>query len=87
MLVSDLGLPGEDGYSLIRKVREKESRKGGFTPAVALSGYARMEDKARALAAGYQLHLAKPVKVLELRNAVAGLVGRDSGARPAPDDS
>ena len=73
VLVSDLGLPGEDGYSLIRKVREKESREGGFIPAVALSGYARMEDKARALAAGYQLHLAKPVGLLDLTNAVAGL--------------
>jgi len=73
VLVSDLGLPGEDGYSLIRKVREKESREGGFIPAVALSGYARMEDKAQALAAGYQLHLAKPVGLLDLTNAVAGL--------------
>jgi CheY-like chemotaxis protein len=87
VLISDLGLPGEDGYSLIRQVREKESRDGSFIPAVALSGYARMEDKARALAAGYQLHLAKPVRVLDLTNAVAGLAGRDSGARPASDDS
>ncbi len=87
VLVSDLGLPGEDGYSLIKKVREKESREGGFIPAVALSGYARMEDKARALAAGYQLHLAKPVSPLELADAVAGLTGRDGGARPAPDES
>ncbi|HEX6623953.1 MAG TPA: PAS domain S-box protein, partial [Pyrinomonadaceae bacterium] len=65
VLVSDLGLPGEDGYSLIEKVREKESREGGFIPAVALSGYARTEDKAQALAAGYQLHLAKPVGLVE----------------------
>jgi len=87
VLVSDLGLPGEDGYSLIRKVREKETREGGFIPAVALSGYARMEDKAQALAAGYQLHLAKPVGVLDLTNAVAELTGRDGGTRPAPGDS
>ncbi len=87
MLVSDLGLPGEDGYSLIRKVREKESHEGWFIPAVALSGYARTEDKAQALAAGYQLHLAKPVGLLDLTNAVAGLTGRDGGDRVATGDS
>ena len=87
VLVSDLGLPGEDGYSLIRKVREKESREGGFIPAVALSGYARTEDKAQALAAGYQLHLAKPVGLLDLTNAVAKLTGRDGGDRVGTDDS
>jgi CheY-like chemotaxis protein len=86
VLVSDLGLPGEDGYSLIRKVREKESREGMFIPAVALSGYARIEDKAQALAAGYQLHLAKPISPLELTNAVAGLMGRAGGTSPALKD-
>ena len=87
VLVSDLGLPVEDGYSLIEKVREKESREGGFIPAVALSGYARTEDKAQALAAGYQLHLAKPVGLVDLTNAVAGLAGKGRGAGPATGDS
>ena len=87
VLVSDLGLPGEDGYSLIRKVRERESREGMFIPAVALSGYARIEDKAQALAAGYQLHLAKPISPLELTNAVAGLTGRVGGTGPVLKDS
>ena len=72
-LVSDLGLPGEDGYALIRRVREKEAPEGFLLPAIALSGYARVEDRAQALAAGYQMHLAKPVGLLKLTRAVAEL--------------
>lgn len=85
VLVSDLGMPGEDGYSLIRRVRNKESPGDQTLPAVALSGYARAEDKARALAAGYQLHLAKPVSPVDLTDAVAGLAGRITNR--APSDS
>ncbi len=74
VLVSDIGLPGEDGYGLIRHIRTREAERGGFLPAVALTGYARAEDRERALAAGFQAHVAKPVDPLELAAAVAALV-------------
>jgi CheY-like chemotaxis protein len=66
VMLSDLGMPGEDGFSLIRKVRALPGAEGGATPAIALSGYASTEDRKRALAAGFQVHLAKPVNVTEL---------------------
>jgi len=65
-LLSDIGLPGEDGYTLIRKVRELPPERGGATPAIALTAYARPEDRERALTAGYQAHLAKPVNPDEI---------------------
>jgi CheY-like chemotaxis protein len=70
-LVSDLGLPEEDGYALIRQIRQNEAEHGGFLPAVALTGYARAEDRARVLAAGFQAHLAKPVEPVELTAVIA----------------
>jgi CheY-like chemotaxis protein len=76
VMISDIGMPGEDGYELIRKVRALEHGRGGHTPAIALSGYARAEDRARALAAGFQAHLAKPVEPSELTAAVARLTER-----------
>lgn len=66
VLVSDIGLPEEDGYDLIRQVRELSVAAGGDTPAVALTGYARAQDQQAALAAGYQAFLAKPVNLDEL---------------------
>src|SRR5437773_2687572 len=55
-VVSDIGLPGEDGYALIRQIRQYEAEHGGSLPAVALTGFARAEDRARILAAGFQAH-------------------------------
>ena len=62
VLVSDLAMPGEDGYSLIRKVRALEARTGRQTPAVALTSYVRVEDRARALSSGFNMFVPKPVQ-------------------------
>jgi len=70
-LVSDIGLPDEDGYALIRQIRQHEAEHGGFLPAVALTGYARAEDRARILAAGFQAHVPKPVEPVELTALIA----------------
>jgi signal transduction histidine kinase/ActR/RegA family two-component response regulator len=73
VLMSDIGMPGEDGYALIQKVRALPPEGGGRTPAAALTAYARDEDRGRALAAGYQLHIAKPFDPHELLAAVSDL--------------
>jgi CheY-like chemotaxis protein len=75
VLMSDIGIPGEDGYSLIRKVRALSPEQGGKIPAVALTAYAREEDRMRALLAGYQVHVAKPVNPAELIATLSGLAG------------
>lgn len=69
-------MPDEDGYSLIGKVRSLPRDKGGATPAAALTAYARDEDRKRALDAGYQMHIAKPVTSNQLVTLIARLVGR-----------
>jgi PAS domain S-box-containing protein len=74
ILVSDISMPGEDGYSLIRQVRSLHEAQGGRIPAVALTALARKEDRRSALLAGFQMHLAKPVEPNELTTAVANLV-------------
>jgi CheY-like chemotaxis protein len=76
VLVADIGMPGEDGYGLIQKVRALSSERGGSTPALALTAYTREEDRLYAISAGYQTHLAKPITGPELATAVANLVGR-----------
>lgn len=76
VLVSDIGMPEEDGYSLIRKVRLLPPEEGGKIPAAALTAYARSEDRRRAIQEGYQLHLPKPIEPAELATVVASLVGR-----------
>ena len=76
ILVSDIGMPEEDGYDLIRKIRSLPSDKGGKIPAVALTGYARAEERTQALLAGFQLHISKPVNSEELVAAVVNLAGR-----------
>ena len=76
VMVCDIGMPGEDGYSLIRKVRAAEAGRDEQTPALALTGYARSEDRVQALSAGYQMHMAKPIDPLELTAAVATLSKR-----------
>ncbi len=80
VMVSDIGMPGEDGYSLIRKVRGLTGGGVKAVPAVALTAYARMEDRTRAIFAGFQSHVAKPVDPEELLMVVAALAGRTGGA-------
>jgi PAS domain S-box-containing protein len=81
VLVSDIEMPGEDGYTFIRRVRALAPMEGGKIPAVALTGYGRPEDRIRALSAGYNMHVPKPVDPAELGVIVASLAGRSS----APD--
>ncbi len=76
VLVSDIVMPEEDGYSLIRRIRALDAERGGRIPALALTAYARIEDRAEASAAGYQQHAAKPIEPAELAVAVATLAGR-----------
>lgn len=76
VLISDIAMPDEDGYELMRKVRARTPERGGLTPAIALTGYATRKDREHAIAAGYQAHLAKPIEPAELTTAVANLVKR-----------
>ncbi len=90
VLVSDIALPGEDGYSLIRKIRQGESERGTHLPAIAVTALATDADRTRAFSAGYQLHLAKPVDGTELVRAIASLVEpvpRAASAPPGKDTS
>ncbi|MGE5788241.1 MAG: ATP-binding protein, partial [Myxococcales bacterium] len=79
ILVSDIGMPDEDGYSLMRKIRGLPAEMGGNTPALALTALARDEDRNRAIAAGYDAHLGKPVKPEELAKAVARVASAKRG--------
>jgi CheY-like chemotaxis protein len=76
VLIADIGMPVEDGYSLIRRVRALPHERGGQTPALALTAYARTEDRSRALSAGYQVHLAKPVDRIELATVIGSMCHR-----------
>jgi signal transduction histidine kinase/ActR/RegA family two-component response regulator len=76
VLVSDIRLPDTDGYELIRKIRDIEGALGRYTPAVALTAYPRVEDRARALQAGYQMHVPKPVAPHDLASVIATLTNR-----------
>jgi len=76
VLVSDIEMPGEDGYMLIRKVRALPPEQGGKTPAVALTAFSRPEDRIRSLVAGFNIHVTKPVDPAELTAIVASLAGR-----------
>ncbi len=89
VLVSDIGLPNEDGYTLIKRIRALPASQGGRVPAIAVSGYARAEDRKRALAEGFQVHLAKPVEPSELVSLVASLAPSNRAALtpPAPPTS
>ncbi|MBC7929984.1 MAG: response regulator, partial [Rubrivivax sp.] len=81
VLVSDLGMPDQDGYELIKKVREMEAeRDEKALPALALTAYAKAEDRVRALTEGYQVHLSKPVEPAEFVLVVADLAGRGNTA-------
>jgi CheY-like chemotaxis protein len=74
VLVSDIRMPGEDGYSLMRRVRKLAPELGGHTPAIAITAFGQEEDRARAERAGFQLHLTKPLDPEELREAIRSLV-------------
>ncbi|MDT7603978.1 MAG: hypothetical protein QOF61_1975, partial [Acidobacteriota bacterium] len=76
VIVSDIEMPGEDGYSLLRRLRQLPAERGGEIPAAALTAYARPEDRMRALMAGFQIHIPKPVEPAELVAVVASLAGR-----------
>jgi CheY-like chemotaxis protein len=80
VLVSDLEMPGEDGLSLIRKVRALAAEAGGTTPALALTAYGRLKDGMRSLAAGYSMHISKPVDPAELTAIVASVARRSPPA-------
>ncbi len=74
-LVSDIAMPDRDGYDLIREIRSRDPERGGKIPAVAVTAYARAEDRVRVLAAGFQMHIAKPIDPDELIAVVASLTG------------
>jgi CheY-like chemotaxis protein len=79
VLVSDIGMLGEDGYELIRKMRALEPEQGKNIPAVALTAHARTEDRFRALSAGFEMHVPKPVEPAELVMVIASLTRHKSG--------
>lgn len=76
LMVSDIGMPDMDGYSLMRRIRELKIGPGGKLPAIALTAYAQAQDRLRALAAGFQHHVPKPVEPAELAAVIASLTGR-----------
>ena len=78
VLISDIGMPGEDGYDLIRRVRALPAASGGRVPAIALTAYARAEDRMQALRTGYQMHVPKPVEMAELVAVAASLIRRSA---------
>ena len=83
ILISDVGLPGEDGYALIRKIRKLAPEQNGLVPAIALTGYASLQDRSYALEAGYQEHLAKPVDLDILIELVRNLLSQKTSANQA----
>jgi CheY-like chemotaxis protein len=76
LMVSDIGMPDEDGYSLIRRIRALSDRQHRDIPAIALTAFTRAQDRMRALTSGYQNHVAKPVEPDELATVIASLTGR-----------
>ena len=80
ILVSDVGLPGEDGYTLIRKIRQLAPERNGSIPAIALTGYASLQDRAQAIEAGYQEHLPKPVDLEILIEQIKNLLNNKTSA-------
>jgi CheY-like chemotaxis protein len=80
VLISDVGMPGTDGYALMRRVRALPVERGGNIPAVALTAYAREQDRKRAIDAGYQIHLTKPIEITQLSASVAHLIKDANGA-------
>jgi PAS domain S-box-containing protein len=88
ILISDIGMPGVDGYEFLRRIRSLDSVRGGTVPAIALTAYARPEDLARSLKVGYAVHVPKPVVPDSLMTSVAALAGRiPEPSRDEGDDS
>ena len=81
MLVADIGMPEQDGYALIHAVRTLPRAKGGTIPAIAVTAYASLRDRDKALAAGYTCHLAKPVEPEQLISTVALAVQSESSVK------
>ena len=81
LLISDIEMPDKDGYDFLHDVRLLKPEQGGRVPAIALTAYARVEDRLRALAAGFQMHVAKPVETAELLTVAASLTGRLARAK------
>jgi CheY-like chemotaxis protein len=89
VLITDIGMPGEDRYSLIRRVRALPIQTRGATPAIALTAYGRHADRANALAAGFNMHVPKPIDPMELTMlvaSIAGLAGRSNTGSVASAD-
>ena len=84
VMVSDIGMPAVDGYELIRRVRALPEKDRAAVPAAAVTAFARPEDRMRAMLAGYDLHLAKPIEPVELVVAVAALARRGAAGRASP---
>jgi CheY-like chemotaxis protein/two-component sensor histidine kinase len=80
VIISDIGMPNIDGYEMIRLIRSLPEAQGGKTPAIALTAFARSEDRRRAMMAGFQVHIAKPAEPAELVATVASLAGRTGHA-------
>jgi PAS domain S-box-containing protein len=85
LLISDIGMPDQDGYDLIRQVRALPEPAGGTVPAIALTAYARVEDRLKALRSGYQMHVPKPVELAELVAVADSLVNRPSKPLKQPE--
>jgi CheY-like chemotaxis protein len=79
VLLSDIGMPGQDGYSLIRRVRALPASQGGAIPAVAITAYASSRDQHAVRAAGYQAHVSKPVEPEDVARLVASLAHAPQG--------
>jgi CheY-like chemotaxis protein len=73
LIVSDIGMPERDGYDFMRDVRDLPTESGGKTPAIALTAFARSEDRTRAMLAGYQVHISKPIEARELVATIKSL--------------
>jgi CheY-like chemotaxis protein len=85
VIVSDIAMPGRDGYALIQSIRALSRERGGGIPTIALTAYASKEDRERALRAGYDAHLGKPVEASELIEIIASLVAKGSAPLGAAD--
>lgn len=77
VIISDIGMPEEDGLTLVRRLRERSPEAGGTTPAIAVSAYVASSDRARAISAGFDRYLHKPVDFDELQMAIDSVLGRD----------
>ena len=81
IVLTDINMPGEDGYSLLSRLRSHENRGLAVIPAIALTAMARPEDQDRALSAGFHLHVAKPIDIEELSETIVRLIGNSAAAR------